>query len=70
MGAATGYGAGALLHKARSAGLMDRYSYLTFTIAVSPFTLGIGHLTGAESLIAIFVAGLVFDLGQRHARTP
>jgi sodium/hydrogen antiporter len=62
LGTAVGYAAAKLLHWANERNLIEKYSYLTFTLAVSLFTLAIGHLTGAESLIAIFVAGLVFDM--------
>lgn len=70
IGACSGYVAARLLHWARQRGLMEHYSYLTFTLAVSLFTLAIGHLTGADSLLSIFIAGLVFDMfsetGERH----
>jgi sodium/hydrogen antiporter len=70
IGAGIGYVAARLLHWTRQSGFMEHYSYLTFTLAVSLFTLSIGHLTGAESLISVFVAGLVFDMfsetSERH----
>jgi NhaP-type Na+/H+ or K+/H+ antiporter len=70
MGAAIGYAAARLLHWARQRCLIEKYSYLTFTLAVSLCMLALGHLTGAQSLISIFVAGFVFDLaadtGEQH----
>jgi sodium/hydrogen antiporter len=62
IGAAIGYAAARLLHWSRRRHLIEKYSYLTFMVAVSLFTLAIGHLTGAESLLSVFIAGLVFDM--------
>jgi sodium/hydrogen antiporter len=70
LGLAIGYGAARLLHWAHRAGFIESYSYLMFTVALTLFTLGMGHVIGAESLISVFVAGLAFDFwsdtGEKH----
>lgn len=62
LGLLVGWSAAKLLHWAERRSYIERYSYLTFTLAVSFFTLGVGHVIGAESLLSVFVAGLAFDV--------
>jgi sodium/hydrogen antiporter len=70
LGVALGIAAARLLHWAHARGLMESYSYLSFTVALSLFTLGAATLVGAESLISVFAAGLAFDFaadtGEKH----
>ena len=70
LGAGLGVAAARLLHWAHVRGLMESYSYLSFTVALSLFTLGAATLLGAESLISVFAAGLAFDFaadtGEKH----
>lgn len=61
LGLAIGYAAGRLLNWSKRKGWIENYSYLSFTVALSLFTLGAASLAGAEALISIFVSGLVFD---------
>lgn len=70
LGAAFGYAAGWVLTWADRRDMIERYSFLTFTVTLSVLTLGTASLVGADALISVFVAGLVFtlttDTGQRH----
>jgi sodium/hydrogen antiporter len=70
LGVVIGWGAARLLHWAHRMSFIESYSYLMFTVAITLFTLELGHLVGAESLISVFVAGLTFDLysdtGEKH----
>lgn len=70
LGMVIGYAAGHLLHWAMSRKLIESYSFLTFTVTLSLFTLGVAKLLGAGGLLTVFVAGLVFNLyadtGERH----
>ncbi|MBN1240910.1 MAG: cation:proton antiporter [Gammaproteobacteria bacterium] len=70
LGAAIGFGAGKILHRAHKGGLIESYSFLTFTTTLSLFTLGAASLLRADALISVFVAGLTFNLstdtGERH----
>lgn len=61
LGVLVGWMAAKALHWAQRRSLIESYSYLTFTIAVSLFVLGLGHVLGAESLLSVFAAGLAFD---------
>lgn len=70
LGVAIGWGAARLLHAVRARGWVENYSFLTYTVALSLFTLGATELAGADALISVFVAGLVFtvasDTGDKH----
>jgi NhaP-type Na+/H+ or K+/H+ antiporter len=70
LGAAIGFGAGKVLHWAHRDGFIESYSFLTFTTTLSLFTLGAASLLHADALIAVFIAGLTFNLstdtGERH----
>jgi sodium/hydrogen antiporter len=70
LGIVVGYCAARLLHWAERMQFMEDYSYLMYTVAITLFTLAVGHLIGAESLISVFVAGLAFDMssdtGEKH----
>lgn len=64
IGAAIGWMAARLLHWAHERSLIENYSLLTYTLALSLFTLGGAQLLGADALISVFVAGLVFTLAS------
>lgn len=70
LGAAIGYASAVLLRKARERDWIENHSLFTFTIALSLFTLGAAKLIGADALLSVFVAGLVFnlasDVGDEH----
>jgi NhaP-type Na+/H+ or K+/H+ antiporter len=70
IGAALGIAAARLLHWARQRNLIESYSYLSFTVALSLFTLGAAALVRSDALISVFVAGLAFDFfadtGEKH----
>jgi len=70
IGGAVGFGAARLLAHAKRRKLIERHSFLSYTIALSLLTLGISTLIGAEALISVFLAGLVFnactDSDQAH----
>jgi sodium/hydrogen antiporter len=70
VGVAMGWGAARLLHWARQRRLIESYSFLTYTVALSLFTLGGATLIGADALISVFAAGLAFNLasetGEKH----
>jgi len=62
LGLTIGWTAAKLLHWAERRSYIESYSYLTFTLSVSLFALGAGHVLGAESLLSVFAAGLAFDI--------
>ena len=62
MGGAIGFGAARLLAHARRRNLIENHSFLSYTIALSLLTLGVSTLVGAEALISVFLAGLVFNV--------
>lgn len=70
LGFGIGWAAARLLHWAHRLKFIESYSYLMFTVAITLFTLAVGDLIGAESLISVFVAGLAFDMwsdtGEKH----
>lgn len=70
IGVVIGWGAARLLHLVRKRGLIETYSFLTYTVALSLFTLGAATLVGADALISVFAAGLAFNLasdtGEKH----
>jgi sodium/hydrogen antiporter len=64
IGMAMGWGAARLLHWAKERALIESYSFLTYTVALSLFTLGGATLIGADALISVFAAGLAFNLAS------
>jgi NhaP-type Na+/H+ or K+/H+ antiporter len=62
IGCVVGYTAAKLLAAAETHKIMEVSSLLGYTIAFSLFTLGAAELLGADALISVFLAGLVFDL--------
>jgi sodium/hydrogen antiporter len=60
-GALLGYVAGRLLTWSEEMGIIERHSFLAYTLALSLLTLGAGSLIGVEGIFAVFVAGLAFD---------
>lgn len=62
LGALIGWGAAQVLHWAERHHAIENYSFLTYTVALSLFTLGAASLIGADALISVFTAGLAFTL--------
>lgn len=62
LGLVLGWGAGWLLRRAEARGLMEASSFLGYTLALSLFVLGVGRLFEVDGLLAVFVAGLAFDM--------
>ncbi|HEV7268656.1 MAG TPA: cation:proton antiporter [Falsiroseomonas sp.] len=65
IGCAVGWAAARLLAHVEQRGEIEGTSLLGTTIALSLATLGAARLAGADALISVFVAGVVFNL-----RTP
>lgn len=68
IGCLVGYGAAKLLILAEGRGLIEGTSLLGYTIAFSLLTLGGAELLGADALISVFLAALIFNLcmGRRQ----
>ncbi|HEV7278073.1 MAG TPA: cation:proton antiporter [Devosiaceae bacterium] len=64
IGVVIGLAAAKVLRLAQSRKLIESHSALSFTIALSLLTLGGAALVGADALISVFVAGLVFNLNS------
>jgi NhaP-type Na+/H+ or K+/H+ antiporter len=62
LGALVGYGAGKLLEWAESKEMIEQTSYLAYTIALSLAVLGGAKLIGSDGILAVFVAGIAFDM--------
>ncbi|WP_200900283.1 cation:proton antiporter domain-containing protein [Rubrobacter aplysinae] len=62
LGAVIGYGAGWLLEKAEASGMVERTSFLAYTIALSVAVLGGAKLLGTDGVLAVFAAGLAFSM--------
>ncbi len=60
-GAAAGYTAGKLMVYAKARKLMERHSLLAHTLALSLFVLGASKLLQSDEIVAVFVAGIIFD---------
>lgn len=67
LGALLGYGAGRLLRWGESVGSLEMTSYLAYTLALSLAVLGAAKLAGTDGVLAVFVAGLAFDLVVRSS---
>lgn len=70
IGCVVGYGAAKLLILAERRALIESTSLLGYTLAFSLLTLGGAELLGADALISVFLAALVFNLcmGRREER--
>jgi NhaP-type Na+/H+ or K+/H+ antiporter len=62
LGAAIGHGAGVALRKAEEKEIIEQPSVLVLTIALALTTLAAVKLIGSDGILAVFVAGLAFDL--------
>lgn len=62
IGALVGYAAGRLLEWAESKEMIEHTSYLAYTIALSLAVLGGVKLIGSDGILAVFVAGIAFDM--------
>ncbi|GAB4383251.1 MAG: sodium:proton antiporter [Elainellaceae cyanobacterium] len=60
-GVALGYATGQFLKWAERKHFIGQQSFLSYTIALSLLALGGGKLLGTDGILAVFVAGLVFD---------
>lgn len=62
MGAAIGYAVGFALRKAEAKKIIEQPSVLMITTALALATLATVKLAGSDGILAVFVAGLAFDL--------
>jgi NhaP-type Na+/H+ or K+/H+ antiporter len=62
MGALIGYIAGRLLVWAEAKQSIEKQSFLAYTLAISLFVLGFVKLLGSNGILAVFVAGIAFDM--------
>ena len=60
-GGIAGYAAGRMLEFSERRGLIEKTSFLAYTVALSLLVLGAAELIGTEGILAVFVAGLTFD---------
>ncbi len=67
-GALIGYGAGQLLKLAEARDAIEETFFLAYTIALSLVVLGAAKLLGSDGILAVFVAGLGFDLAVKGER--
>jgi sodium/hydrogen antiporter len=61
VGAALGVGAGRMLTWSEERDLIERHSFLAYSLALTLLVLGSAELLGTEGLFAVFVAGLTFS---------
>jgi NhaP-type Na+/H+ or K+/H+ antiporter len=61
-GALIGYGAGWLLEWAEAKQTIEQTSYIAYTLALSLAVLGGAKLLGTDGILAVFVAGVAFDM--------
>ena len=61
-GALIGYIAGRLLVWAEAKQSIEKQSFLAYTLAISLFVLGFVKLLGSDGILAVFVAGIAFDM--------
>jgi NhaP-type Na+/H+ or K+/H+ antiporter len=62
LGALMGYAAGRILIWAETKKTTEKQSFLAYTIALALATLGAVKLVGSDGILAVFVAGVTFDL--------
>ena len=70
LGALLGYAAGRLLVWAERKQTMNKPSFLAYTVALSLFVLGGVKLLDSDGILAVFAAGIAFDMvvgGQERA---
>lgn len=61
LGALIGWSAGHALRWSEAKGYLDQPSFLSITLALTVFILGLGSLLQTNSILGVFVAGLAFD---------
>ncbi|WP_414565319.1 MULTISPECIES: cation:proton antiporter [unclassified Anabaena] len=62
MGALIGYLAGWLLGWAETKQTLEKQSFLAYTVALSLAVLGLVKLVGSDGILAVFAAGITFDM--------
>ncbi|NDJ20504.1 sodium:proton antiporter [Nostoc sp. B(2019)] len=62
MGALIGYLAGWLLRWAETKQTLEKQSFLAYTVALSLAVLGLVKLLGSDGILAVFAAGITFDM--------
>ncbi len=62
MGALIGYLAGRLLRWAETKQTLEKQSFLAYTVALSLAVLGLVRLLGSDGILAVFAAGIAFDM--------
>jgi len=62
LGALIGYAAGPLLRWAEAKQTIEKPSFLAYTVALSLAVLGFIKLIGSDSILAVFAAGIAFDM--------
>lgn len=62
LGAALGYGAAKLMQFGDAHDLIDKKSFLVFTVAFSVLALGGVHLLGGDGVLAVFAGAVAFKL--------
>lgn len=62
VGALVGYAAGWLLEWAEAKDTIEQTSFIAYTLALSLAVLGGAKLIGTDGILAVFVAGLAFDM--------
>ncbi|MBE9200226.1 MULTISPECIES: cation:proton antiporter [unclassified Nodularia (in: cyanobacteria)] len=62
MGALIGYLAGRLLQWAEAKQTLEKQSFLAYTVALSLAVLGLVKLLGSDGILAVFAAGITFDM--------
>lgn len=67
-GALVGYGAGRLVEWAESRDAIEETFFLAYTLALSLLVLGAAKLLGSDGILAVFVAGLAFDVAVKGDR--
>jgi len=64
-GALMGYAAGRLLEWAEAKDTIEHTSFIAYTLALSLSVLGAAKLIGTDGILAVFVAGIAFDMAVR-----
>lgn len=64
-GALVGYGAGWLVEWAERRDAVEESFFLAYTLALSLVVLGAARLLGSDGILAVFVAGIGFDLAVK-----
>ncbi|MEA5627482.1 cation:proton antiporter [Nostoc sp. UHCC 0251] len=62
MGVLIGYLAGRLLRWAETKQTLEKESFLAYTVALSLAVLGLVKLLGSDGILAVFAAGITFDM--------